>query len=205
MHPLILLPQIILPLWFLAGQPHRLIHPKSFATWSNLFLDPAVYAFGGWPQRLILIFAFLLLLLLTLWRRSRTENARRWREEDGWLILAACLVIVYLCAPDRMAGGSLLKLRLALYEAWTGYFPVRFQESVADIPTDQIMTDPKRVDPRSLGGEIDYFYCWSLQPDSDAAHWLDRRYRLIRQEGLATLFERRDRVRRARQAAETGM
>lgn len=296
LHLPILLPQIVLPLWFLAGQPHRLIHPKAFATWSNLFLDPAVYAFGVWPQRLILLLAFFLLILLTLWKPLRRQWS--WREEDGWLLLALSLVVVFLLAPDRLAGGSLIKLRLALYpwlallpwlapppapnlrralvvslallgvwdvatvasayrardrtvtaflaaadgipantrvvalvfgaggtypgppelyhvfdraavaqgavdrddyEAWAGHFPVSFHPGVADVPTDEIATDPKRIDPRSLGGEIDYFYCWNLQPDSETARWLDRRYRLIRQEGLAALFERRDRVRRARQ------
>ncbi|HEY2738317.1 MAG TPA: hypothetical protein VGK45_07915, partial [Thermoanaerobaculia bacterium] len=89
------------------------------------------------------------------------------------------------------------------YEASTGYFPIRFKSSVHRPPTDQIAAEPQSVDPRSLGGEIDYFYCWNLQPDSAVAHWLERRYRLIREQGDARLFERRDRVRRARQEAET--
>jgi hypothetical protein len=269
----------------------------------NLFLDPAVYAFGGWPQRLLLLLAFLLLVLLTVWRRRvEAGKAPRFREEDALAFLAAALVIVYLCAPERMAGGSLIKLRLALYpwlvlipwlmpppvpgvrraviaglallgvwdvatvvpvyrardrevaafvaaadgippntrvvalafgingtfpgpphlfhvfdraavaqgvvdrddyEAWTGFFPVRFLPSITDVPTETITTTPQSVDPRSLGGEIDYFYCWNLPADSAVARWLGRRYRLIREEGPAQLFERRDRVRRARQGIGT--
>ncbi len=305
LHVPILLPQAILPLWFLSVQRHEAVSgpSASFPSWSTLFLPRALYTFGGWPQRLILVLVFLVLVLLTL-RRRWTEGggALRWREEDAFAVLSVVLAVVYFLAPQKMAGGSILKLRLTLYpwlvllpwlappsapalrrglvaglallaawdltlvatryrardrevtaflaaadgmapntravalvfdvdgelpkppqlfhvfdraavaqglvdlddyEASTGYFPIRFKSSVHRPPTDQIAAEPQSVDPRSLGGEIDYFYCWNLQPDSAVARWLERRYRLIREQGDARLFERRDRVRRARQEAET--
>jgi hypothetical protein len=303
-HVAILLPQAVLPVWFLLAQRGAPVRGprEAFPTWSTLFLPRALFSFAGWPPRLILALVFLLLVLLTLRRRwLESRGTLRFRDEDAWPLLAVVLVAVYLLAPEKMAGGSLLKLRLTLYpwlallpwldpppsprfrraavaglallaawsvatvlsayrerdrevqaflaaadgiapdtrvvalvfgptgafreplalfhafdraavargavdlddyEAASGAFPVRFRSSVFRPPTAAIAEAPESVDPRSLGGEIDYFYCWNVRPGSAVAQWLERRYRLVREEGAAQLYERRDRVRRARQGIE---
>lgn len=113
LHVPILLPQIVLPVWFLRDQGRG----EMPATWP---LEQLVRYFGrlevlhtlGEAQVWIgtaLAGLFLLLLAVSLWR------GRGRREEHAFLVLAALLALLYLTSPEGMAGGFLLKQRLSLY------------------------------------------------------------------------------------------
>ncbi|HEY2292041.1 MAG TPA: hypothetical protein VGM86_15180 [Thermoanaerobaculia bacterium] len=112
-HVPILLPQIVLPIWFLADQGRQ----EMPATWSFAHL-------AGYLGRLEVLYTlgeaqlwigtalaglFLLLLAVSLWR------GRGRREEHAFLVLAALLTLFYFISPEGMAGGFLLKQRLSLY------------------------------------------------------------------------------------------
>ncbi|HKH47809.1 MAG TPA: hypothetical protein VKM72_24385 [Thermoanaerobaculia bacterium] len=122
LHVVILLPQIILPLWFLVDQPGGAVS----AGWSVrllssfLFRFEVLFYFGApqiWIGR-ILGFVFLLFLVLTLAGRLRSGL----RDEDGFLLLSLLLVAVYVVSPEGMSGGGLLKQRLVLYP-WLAMLP----------------------------------------------------------------------------------
>jgi hypothetical protein len=113
LHVPILLPQVVLPLWFLMDQRGR----KMPATWS-------LEKLAGYLGRLEVLYTlgeaqlwigtalaglFLLLLAVSLWR------GRGRREEHAFLVLAALLTLLYLTSPEGLAGGFLLKQRLSLY------------------------------------------------------------------------------------------
>jgi hypothetical protein len=66
------------------------------------------------------------LTILTVCRENvRREGGRlrlRVGERDGFLLLAALLAVVYLVAPDAVAGGSVLQARLSLFP-WLALIP----------------------------------------------------------------------------------
>jgi hypothetical protein len=113
LHVPILLPQIVLPLWFLADQgSQRMPSGWTFAQLARYLGRLEVLYTLGEAQIWIgtaLAGLFLLLLVLTLWR------GRGRREEHAFLILAALLALLYFTSPEGMAGGFLLKQRLSLY------------------------------------------------------------------------------------------
>jgi len=122
LHILILIPQIILPLWFVMGQPGGAV-PAGWSLemlLSFLFRFEVLLYFGSpqlWIGR-ILGLVFLLFLVLTLTGRFRSGL----REEDGFLLLSLLLVAAYFVSPEGMSGGGLLKQRLALYP-WLALLP----------------------------------------------------------------------------------
>jgi hypothetical protein len=163
------------------------------------------------------------LALLAAWNVETVIAAYREREREVKAFLAAAdgiapntRVVALVFGPggelpppvdlfhafDRAAAARGL-VDLDDYEAATDHFPVRFRASVFRPPTAAIAEAPASVDPRSLGGEIDFFYCWNVRPGSAVALWLERRYRLVREEGAAQLYERRDLARRARREHES--
>lgn len=113
LHVPILLPQIVLPIWFLAEEGRQ----EMPATWSFAQLArylgrlEVLYTLGEaqiWIGT-ALAGLFLLLLAVSLWR------GRGRREEHAFLVLAALLTLLYFVSPEGMAGGFLLKQRLSLY------------------------------------------------------------------------------------------
>jgi hypothetical protein len=113
LHVPILLPQIVLPVWFLRDQGSRQM-PASwpFAQLARYLGRLEVLLTLGEAQIWIagaLAVSFLLLLVLTV-RRGRGR-----REEHAFLVLAALLTLLYFTSPEGMAGGFLLKQRLSLY------------------------------------------------------------------------------------------
>ena len=113
LHVPILLPQIVLPIWFLADQGRQ----EMPATWSWAQLAryfgrlEVLYTLGEaqiWIGT-ALAGLFLLLLAVSLWR------GRGRREEHAFLVLAALLTLLYFTSPEGLAGGFLLKQRLSLY------------------------------------------------------------------------------------------
>lgn len=113
LHVPILLPQIVLPIWFLADQGRQ----EMPATWSLAQLArylgrlEVLHTLGEAQVWIGTALAglFLLLLAVSLWR------GRGRREEHAFLVLAALLTLLYLTSPEGMAGGFLLKQRLSLY------------------------------------------------------------------------------------------
>jgi hypothetical protein len=113
LHVPILLPQVVLPIWFLKDQGQGEIPAgwplsqlaRYFGRLEVLYtLGEAQLWIGG-----ALTVLFLLLLVATLARR------RGWREEHAFLVLAALLTVLYFTSPEGVAGGFLLKQRLSLY------------------------------------------------------------------------------------------
>ncbi len=117
LHIPILLPQIVLPLWFLLLQGSREIPSKwPVRRLVRYFTELQVLVTFSELQRLLgmaLAALFLLLLLRTLQRKI----ARRpfFDEADAFLLLALLGVALYAFSPAGLVGGGLLKQRLALY------------------------------------------------------------------------------------------
>lgn len=129
LHVLILVPQVILPLWFLAAQKGAVI-PSSWTTEKMVeflaYLE--VLVFFGPPQAWMgraLALVFLLFLVLTLAGRVRRQGSRLRidvREEDGFLLVSFLLIAIYVLSPEGMSGGGLLKQRLGIYP-WLALLP----------------------------------------------------------------------------------
>ncbi len=112
-HVPILLPQIVLPLWFLTHQGGE-SHPTAWSAGQlvGFFAGLQVLFTLGDVQRwlgIALAALFLALLAATVWR------ARHRGAENAFLLLALLLAGVYFVSPDGMAGGWLIKNRLSLY------------------------------------------------------------------------------------------
>ena len=113
LHPLMLAPQALLPLWFVQQQGGVPIP----TTWSaelhrNYFMRLEVLFLFGSEQLwigMILAVLFGTLLLLTLAGKPRMG------EEDGFVLLSLLAILLYVLSPEGMSGGTLLKNRLSLY------------------------------------------------------------------------------------------
>ncbi|HEY0515098.1 MAG TPA: hypothetical protein VGH73_24595 [Thermoanaerobaculia bacterium] len=115
-HVAALAPQGFLPIWYFAMEGGDTL--ASYWPFKRLFYYfvrlGALYTFGDFQRQLAegLAPAFLVLLLLTLWR----EGFRRpWRERHAFLLLAGVFTLIYFLSPEGMSGGTMLKNRLCLY------------------------------------------------------------------------------------------
>jgi hypothetical protein len=115
LHIPILLPQLVLPLWYLmqgggglrAGWPLRRL--------VRYFTQLQVLVTFGEVQRWCagaLAALFLLLLLFTLRRKSLRRPF--FEETDAFLLVALLCLVVYFFSPGGLAGGGLLQQRLSL-------------------------------------------------------------------------------------------
>ena len=123
-----LAPQLLLPLWFLSAQ-----RGKSYPTaddlgalWTSFVRFDAFLGLDE-QRRFAAVVQAVFALLLALSIAARLRGRRRLPPpprgtaagaqggDAGFLLLAAVLATVYLVAPDGMAGGGGLKMRLALY------------------------------------------------------------------------------------------
>jgi hypothetical protein len=113
-HLVILAPQAVLPFWFVASQHGEAAGAGTSSLWSrveDLAGMKMLFTFGGWWLRLPLGLAVAVLAIFTVRRR----RGLGWKEEDAFLLLAGALAGVYFFSPDKMAGGSMLQLRLTLF------------------------------------------------------------------------------------------
>jgi len=117
LHIPILLPQIVLPLWFFLQNtggdiPDRWALRRLLRYFANL---QVLLSFSDLQRRLGLALAilFLALLAFTLGRKIRYRPF--FRQEDAFLLLACLFFVLYVFSPQGLAGGSLLKPRLSLY------------------------------------------------------------------------------------------
>jgi len=121
LHVAILAPQAVLPLWFVISHAAPPVPSQSQAgsLWRYFFRMEVLHTFSGGQIVLgaSLAALFLLLVVLTLISRGgrRAEPGPVLREEDGFLLLAVLAFVLYCAAPEGLAGGSLLKMRLSLY------------------------------------------------------------------------------------------
>ncbi|HYO15308.1 MAG TPA: hypothetical protein VE685_19090 [Thermoanaerobaculia bacterium] len=124
LHVPILVPQLILPVWFLRSQGAGGVPPSSswsFGTLLSYLVPPKVLLtfseFQGWLAAVVTV-AFLLLVVLTVRGKIVPDDGNRRKilvPEDGFLLLTAALVVLYMVAPEGMAGGNILLERLSLY------------------------------------------------------------------------------------------
>ena len=113
LHPLMLAPQALLPLWFVQDQGGGPIP----STWSAevtrdyLLRLEVLFLFGREQLWIGMILAALFgaLLLITL------AGKRKMGEEDGFLLVILLAIALYVLSPEGMSGGILLKNRLSLY------------------------------------------------------------------------------------------
>lgn len=116
-HVLILLPQVALPLWFLANSPSGVGEARA-SLWQLMVAFGALRIlspFENTPRWVGVVPAALclLLLVLTWWRRERRRPFLR--PEDAFLLVAFLGFVLYLVSPEAASGGGLLKQRLGLY------------------------------------------------------------------------------------------
>jgi hypothetical protein len=117
LHVAVLLPQVALPAWFFSIQGgEEMPGGWPFGQLLRFFARLEVLLTFGEVQvwlGMALAALFLLLLILTLWRRGLRRPF--FREEDAFLLLVLLFAAFYFFSPEGMAGGYLLKQRLSLY------------------------------------------------------------------------------------------
>jgi hypothetical protein len=128
LHVPILAPQAILPLWFVTSHGSGTLPAQQPAdvAWRYFRRMEVLFTFSN-DQILLgsaLAALFLVLAVLTLTGRSAEWKAGRpvLREEDGFLLLAVVLFVIYWVSPEGLTSGSLLKMRLSLYP-WLALLP----------------------------------------------------------------------------------
>jgi hypothetical protein len=116
LHIPILLPQILLPIWFFLQKtggeiPAQWGVKRLFLYFAGLRVlvtlrDAQQWVAGG------VVVLFLALFALTLGRKVRRPV---FEQEDTFLLLALLTTLLYAVSPQGLAGGAILKPRLSLY------------------------------------------------------------------------------------------
>jgi hypothetical protein len=78
------------------------------------------------------------------------------------------------------------------FEAKTSFFPVRFRASVPLPVTPDIQLDPDSYRVLRNAGQVDAVYVWGRPPGDDLAERLKRCYKLVSEEDIGELYERRE-------------
>jgi hypothetical protein len=116
LHIPILLPQLVLPLWYWMQGGGRVIPGWPLRRLVRYFTQLQVLITFGEVQRwcaAALATLFLLLLLYTL--RRKLAHRPFLQETDAFLLVAFFCGVTYFLSPGGMAGGGLLHQRLSLY------------------------------------------------------------------------------------------
>jgi hypothetical protein len=129
-HVALLAPQALLPLWFMLSRSGGVVAGalpaqqllRYFFHFEWLLAFRHTSQINDWVA---LVFALLVALAavdrVRRWRapdgpgESGRPRGRLVRQEDGFLLLAVLLAVIYLLAPEGVAGGSIIKPRLALF------------------------------------------------------------------------------------------
>jgi hypothetical protein len=77
------------------------------------------------------------------------------------------------------------------YEAGSESFPVRFRPGVRRPASHLVEAYPEELDLAAFRDEIDYVYCWKMQPGSAFARRIERHYDLVAERGPARLYARK--------------
>lgn len=117
LHVPILLPQVILPIWFLlqntGGEvPDHWGLRRLFLYFASLRVLVTLDRDQQWIAGAVVLL-FLLLFVLTLARKIRQRPL--FQQEDVFLLLALLATLLYAVSPQGFAGGAILKPRLSLY------------------------------------------------------------------------------------------
>lgn len=117
LHVPILLPQIILPVWFFLQKtggeiPDHWGLRRLVLYFAGLRVLVTLSEAQRWIARGVAVL-FLLLLLFTLGRKVRRRPV--FHQEDAFLLLALLAILLYAVSPQGFAGGAVLKPRLSLY------------------------------------------------------------------------------------------
>lgn len=117
LHIPILLPQLVLPLWFLMMQGGRRVIPGwPLRRLAGYFIQlRMLVAFGEVQRWFAAALAALFLLLLLYSLRKKILRRPFLQEADAFLLLALFCLVVYFSSPGALAGGGLLQQRLSLY------------------------------------------------------------------------------------------
>jgi hypothetical protein len=113
LHPLILAPQALLPLWFVQDQGKGPV-PDTWSpdfVWTYLLRLRVLHSFTReqiWIGTALAVL-FLVLAVLTF------AGKRRLEPRDGFLLLSLLAAALYVLSPAGMSGGGFLKNRLSLY------------------------------------------------------------------------------------------
>jgi len=119
--PLVLLPQLALPLWFVAsrGASPAASNWTPQEKWQNLSeLRPLFLSHTGHGPGTALALLFVVMVAATVAgarREPRDAAAARPRARHPFLLTAAVAVLVYLVCPSGMSGGGVLEPRLVLF------------------------------------------------------------------------------------------
>lgn len=116
LHVPILAPQAILPLWFLSSHGADPLPGR----WEPAVLlrylarNEVLYTFSDTQLVLgsLLTALFVLLVAITFYQRRPGPMLH---EEDGFLLIAIAVIVLFFTGPEGMSGGSLIKMRLCLY------------------------------------------------------------------------------------------
>lgn len=121
-HVPILVPQLAFPAWFISVQGRDVVAAGySFRDLLHSLVPPRMLHifFSPFHRGLAVgvVLAFLLLVLLTLWRKLSHSRGRRpaLEPEDAFLFLTLVLLALYFFGPEGMAGGTGTQERLSLF------------------------------------------------------------------------------------------
>ena len=173
LHVLILLPQIVLPVWFFLQKTGGEI-PARWGLWRlvGYFAGLRVLVTLSRAQIWVSVgvaVLFLLLLFLTVRRKLRCRPL--FEERDAFLLLSVLGVVLYALSPQGFAGGAVLKPRLSLYPyllliPWfsPGLSPVRRKAATAALALGALAyAGPMIYLYRVHGAEIERFMA-ALEP-----------------------------------------
>ncbi len=117
LHVPILLPQVILPIWFFLQKtggeiPDHWSLRRLFLYFAELQVLVTLNDAQQWAARAVGVL-FLVLFLFTLGRKIRRRPF--FQQEDVFLLLSLLAILFYAASPQGFAGGAVLKPRLSLY------------------------------------------------------------------------------------------
>jgi hypothetical protein len=117
LHVPILLPQIVLPIWFFLQKTGGEV--PDYWGLQRLFLYFAglrvLATFTRVQQWIALGISALFLLLFVFTLRRKIRHRPMFQQEDAFLLLSSLAILLYLTSPQGFAGGAILKPRLSLY------------------------------------------------------------------------------------------
>jgi hypothetical protein len=79
----------------------------------------------------------------------------------------------------------------ANYEAWIGYFPVRFRPEMGRMDNFALEAHPEALRLAEYRGRVDYVLAWKMPPDLPLGDQLRRQYRPLAEIGPGSVYKRR--------------
>lgn len=116
LHVPILLPQVILPVWFFLQKTGGEV-PAQAELWRLVlyFVGLRALVTLNEAQQVVAVGVAILFLLLFLFTLRRRLRRPAFQTEDAFLLLVFLTTLLYALSPQGLAGGTVLKPRLSLY------------------------------------------------------------------------------------------